>query len=281
MVRTLDEADDDAERKVIHDVTSHGWHVVSVLEDEEGPGFAFTIGLFTTFGHPELVMVGLGREVMHACLNELGEEIRAGARLAHGTATQSLLEGYRCVFVEVDRTHYRDYLGFARWWHRGSDFPALQVVWPDKDDRLPWHAYANPALAKQEPLLGAVPVMELGPTTTLWRPVGPEELALIEQSGFRRFPPRLADQPIFYPVCNERYAIEIAERWNVKASGSGFVTRFAVRSDVVAKYPKQVVGAPHHEELWVPAEELEGFNDAVVGTIEVVRTFGSSPAEAT
>jgi hypothetical protein len=123
--------------------------------------------------------------------------------------------------------------------------------------------------------------MELGPTTTLWRPVGPEELALIEQSGFRRFPPRLADQPIFYPVCNERYAIEIAERWNVKASGSGFVTRFAVRSDVVAKYPKQVVGAPHHEELWVPAEELEGFNDAVVGPIEVVRTFGSSPAEAT
>lgn len=108
-----------------------------------------------------------------------------------------------------------------------------------------------------------------------WRPVGPRELELIAATGYRRFPPRLAHQPIFYPACNERYAIEIAERWNVKASGSGFVTRFAVRSDVGAKYPKQVVGAPHHEELWVPAEDLDAFNDAIVRTIEVVRTFGA------
>jgi hypothetical protein len=105
--------------------------------------------------------------------------------------------------------------------------------------------------------------------------MGPKELELIAATGYRRFPPRLPDQPIFYPVCNERYAIEIAERWNVKASGKGYVTRFEVPSEVVAKYPTQVVGARHHEELWVPAEELEAFNDAIVGTIDVVREFVS------
>ena len=65
----------------------------------------------------------------------------------------------------------------------------------------------------------------------LYRPVGPEELDLIRESGFRAFPPRLADQPIFYPVMNEEYATQIARDWNVKASGAGYVTRFAVRAD--------------------------------------------------
>ena len=110
-------------------------------------------------------------------------------------------------------------------------------------------------------------------TIVLYRPVGPEELRLIEESGFRRFPPRLPEQPIFYPVCNERYAREIAEKWNVKESGSGYVTRFAVDASVAGEYERHVVGARHHEELWVPAEELDAFNHAIVGTIEVIGAY--------
>src|SRR3546814_4724237 len=66
------------------------------------------------------------------------------------------------------------------------------------------------------------------PTITLWRPVGLAELALIRESGMRAFPPRLPEQPIFYPVTTEDYAIKIARDWNVRASGSGYVTRFEV-----------------------------------------------------
>lgn len=109
----------------------------------------------------------------------------------------------------------------------------------------------------------------------LYRPTGPKEMELVRASGMRRWPPRLEEQPIFYPVTNERYAREIAERWNVPDSGAGFVTRFAVRADVVARYPVQTVGARHHTELWVPAEELEALNDAIVGEIEVVATYPS------
>lgn len=111
------------------------------------------------------------------------------------------------------------------------------------------------------------------PTTTLFRPVGPEELALIEASGWRRFPPRLPDQPIFYPVCNEGYAREIAERWNVPASGRGFVTRFAVDVEVLARSERKVVGAGRHAEHWIPAEDLDAFNDAIVGSIEVIAEY--------
>ncbi len=110
-------------------------------------------------------------------------------------------------------------------------------------------------------------------TTTLYRPVGPQELALIEQSGWRKFPPRLPEQPIFYPVMNEDYAIQIARDWNVAASGSGFVTKFEVTTEYLKKFEVQNVGGHMHNELWVPAEEIEEFNDNIVGTIEVTKSF--------
>jgi hypothetical protein len=113
-------------------------------------------------------------------------------------------------------------------------------------------------------------------TTTLYRPVGPKELDLIEQSGWTKFPPRLPEQPIFYPVMNEEYAIQIARDWNVPASGSGFVTRFEVNSTFLEKYQTQNVGGPIHNELWIPAEELEELNHNIVGLIEVTKSFYST-----
>src|SRR6516225_7392261 len=110
-------------------------------------------------------------------------------------------------------------------------------------------------------------------TATLFRPVGPKELALIAASGYREFPPRLPDQPIFYPVLNEEYARQIARDWNVKASGAGFVTRFTVRSEFLARYAVQVVGSAIHQELWVPAEDLAEFNRNIVGKIEVIAEY--------
>jgi hypothetical protein len=110
-------------------------------------------------------------------------------------------------------------------------------------------------------------------TVTLFRPVGPEELKLIEQSGWLKFPRRLPEQPIFYPVMNEEYAIQIARDWNVPASGSGYVTQFSVKADYVKKFEIQNVGGVIHNELWVPADELEEFNNNIIGLILVTKTF--------
>src|SRR6476659_1141055 len=91
---------------------------------------------------------------------------------------------------------------------------------------------------------------------TLYRPVGAEELKLIEASGWKAFPPRLPDQPIFYPVTNEGYAAQIARDWNTKVgSKNGFVTKFDVDAAYVSKFERRIVGGREHEELWVPAEE--------------------------
>ena len=112
-------------------------------------------------------------------------------------------------------------------------------------------------------------------TVVLFRPGGTKELELIELSGWKAFPPRLPDQPIFYPVTNQMYAEMIARDWNVKYNDDhkGYVTRFSVIADVANSYARQVVGGRECEELWVPAEELNAFNDAIVGKIEVVAEF--------
>jgi hypothetical protein len=110
-------------------------------------------------------------------------------------------------------------------------------------------------------------------TITLFRPVGPAELKLIEESGFRAFPPRLPDQPIFYPVLTEDYAIKIARDWNVPASGAGYVTRFKVAASFLARYEVQNAGGQDHQEYWIPAEDLAAFNAYIRGRIEVIASF--------
>jgi hypothetical protein len=116
--------------------------------------------------------------------------------------------------------------------------------------------------------------MSIKDTLTLFRPVGPAELELIRQSGFRVFPPRLPEQPIFYPVLTEAYAVKIARDWNVPASGAGFVTRFEVLSSYLSAYSVQDAGGSAHQEYWIPAEDLPAFNAAIIGLIEVIVEFG-------
>jgi len=112
--------------------------------------------------------------------------------------------------------------------------------------------------------------------TTLYRPVGQAEFELVRDSRFKKFPPRLPQQPIFYPVLSEPYAIKIARDWNTKDEGSGFagyVLRFKVRAEFIKDYEIHTVGSTDHQEYWIPAEDMNRLNENVVGVIEVISEF--------
>jgi hypothetical protein len=114
----------------------------------------------------------------------------------------------------------------------------------------------------------------------LYRPTGPKELEFVERSGWTAWPPRLPEQPIFYPVLVEEYARKIARDWNATQARTGYlgyVTRFAVRADFLAGRDVHTVGASWAREYWIPAEELDAFNAAIVGTIEVIATYKGGP----
>ena len=113
-------------------------------------------------------------------------------------------------------------------------------------------------------------------TATLFRPVGLHELALIWDLKMRSFPPRLPQQPIFYPVANIEYATQIAKDWNIKDEASGFggyVTRFDVPETYLRNFELRTVGASSHVEYWIPAEQLPEFNASIEGLIGVEAAY--------
>ena len=131
------------------------------------------------------------------------------------------------------------------------------------------HIRHNPRRPRRKPA-------RLTGTVVLYRPIGQAEHDLIAATGFRAFPPRLAHQPIFYPVLSEEYATQIARDWNTKDPASGYVgyvARFTIRADFLANYETKAVGSSEHQEYWIPAEDLAAFNAHIIGPIEVVSQF--------
>lgn len=113
-------------------------------------------------------------------------------------------------------------------------------------------------------------------TVTLYRPVGLKEMELIINTDYKAFPPRLYWQPIFYPVLNEAYAIQIAAEWNTKDQFSGYcgiVTAFDLNKEYFSKQEVQNVGSEIHNELWIPAEKLDVFNQNIMGSIRMAKVF--------
>lgn len=110
----------------------------------------------------------------------------------------------------------------------------------------------------------------------LFRPVGRDELAKIEASGMKAFPPRLPAQPIFYPVLSFAYAEQIACDWNSTSDSHaflGYVVEFDVDDAFAARYAPRTVGSAAHRELWVPADELAAFNRHITGDIRLVAAY--------
>ncbi len=125
------------DEQLLRDIQEIGWHVVLICEDEEGPAFGFTVGLYHSYGHPEVLIHGFGLELMHQILNVIGEAVKAGQRYEGERRYPDILDGYDCVFRTIEKRLYHEYLGYAHWYYRGNAFPALQCLLPDRDGRFP------------------------------------------------------------------------------------------------------------------------------------------------
>jgi hypothetical protein len=147
------EPTDEHERKTIDDVQNHGWHVVKVMEDSEGPGFAYTVGLGHSFNHPELIVVGLPLDVAHDVLNHVGEKIRGGARFADGLESDGILVNRKARFREMPEAQFWNYMTWTLWFYDGPAFSALQLVWPDEDGGWPWESSVDSWLRDEQPII--------------------------------------------------------------------------------------------------------------------------------
>lgn len=152
MVRKIGE--DASEQKIIDDIAKHGWHCLKVLEEGDLPGFAYTIGNFESYKHPEFIIFGRQSDMAHQVLDLAVSGFKSGAIFDLSAPTDELLNGYPCIFIEVPESDYREHVGFCRWYYEGNKFPLFQIVWPTKDGKFPWHADAVDSFRACQPVLG-------------------------------------------------------------------------------------------------------------------------------
>jgi hypothetical protein len=158
MTRNLEHNDglSRTDAKVLADIQSYGWHVTKVFTpgSEPGPVWAFSIGLFLSYCHPEVIIFGLNLDVCMALVNEIGRQVKAGKKYeVEGEYGDILAESYKCAFRFVQPSHYRDYLGYASWFYESDPFPTLQCFWPDKAGKFPWEEGCAPFVRDAQPLL--------------------------------------------------------------------------------------------------------------------------------
>lgn len=146
------------DEKLLADVKEYGWHVVKILEKDDTPGWAFSVGLYKNFAHPEIVVFGLDGDLMHYIINVIGDDVREGKTFEIDGLYPDLIDSYSCTFKPVNQTWYYDFLGYANWFYQNQNYSVLQCIWPDTNGRFPWEPeftehwlWAQPLLFRHEP----------------------------------------------------------------------------------------------------------------------------------
>lgn len=152
MVRSI--GVDESERQLLDDVAEYGWHCIHIMEEGKQVGYSFTVGMYQTFGHPELIIFGLSSSVSHQILSIVADAAQAGTPIDLSQPTDALIDHYSCCFAEVPLSEYYEHVGFARWYYQGDDFPLYQIVWPSKSGLFPWHPRSSAEFRAAQPVLG-------------------------------------------------------------------------------------------------------------------------------
>jgi hypothetical protein len=158
MTRSIEEADDLSalDAQVLREIHTDGWQITGILarEPHMGSDFAYSIGFFHSMGHPEVLLFGLPLDTCMRAVNVIGIDVQSGMRFESGRVYDGILQRpHRVCFREVDRTHYRDFVGYALWFYEADPFPMYQCIWSDELGRFPWDHGCRPYCREGQPML--------------------------------------------------------------------------------------------------------------------------------
>jgi len=146
----------DIQKKIVEDIQKYGWHVIKVLEDEAAPAFGYSIGLFKTFTHPEILIVGLNLNLIHEIINDIGKDVKSGKIYTSLAFYPHLTGGFECYFTQVKQEFYEQYVGQALWYYDNNSFPLLQCIYPTTKGTYPWEKDSAAGIKDIQPILGEI-----------------------------------------------------------------------------------------------------------------------------
>lgn len=143
------------EQRVLQNIDRNGCQVMGVLEDDEGPGFCYSVGIQRQLGRPELVIFGLDLQIGKGLIKDYNQLLQNGQSFKVGVPYDQILKGVQVIFGEVEKRHYANYFSWNRWLYKGDDFKVLQMVWPSKSGHWPWDEDADEDFCWLQPRLFA------------------------------------------------------------------------------------------------------------------------------
>ncbi|RYU87246.1 DUF4262 domain-containing protein [Mucilaginibacter terrigena] len=139
-----------------NNITQYGLQVQHVLEDELGPGFSYSVGLFKSYGHAEIIIVGLKQNLAHTLINNMANDIKEGKVFAALTYEEDIIDDFNCYIIEVDKENYDSYVGQAQNYYGGDDFPLIQCIYPTVQGIYPWEDKWPKEIKDLQPILGSI-----------------------------------------------------------------------------------------------------------------------------
>jgi hypothetical protein len=144
------------DEKLATDIEKYGLQVMHVFSNQDGSSFSYSIGLFKTYKHPEIIIIGLKQELSHILINNMAEDIKNGKVYVPLNFYPDILDGFECYIVEVDPNKYDEYIGQAQRYYKSDEFPAIQCIYPTIKGIFPWEKDWPENIKDLQPILGAI-----------------------------------------------------------------------------------------------------------------------------
>ena len=141
------------DKLTISNIEKFGLSVIIIEATDYLPSFAYSIGLWQKFKHPEIICFGLRNETLQSIINNVADIVKSGRTIEENRIYNDIFESSRAEFLKVDERNLSDYFGTVIDFYNSKEFPALQLVWTDRKDKFPWEADFEKEIIYRQPLL--------------------------------------------------------------------------------------------------------------------------------
>ena len=141
-----------AEIEIMGNIEKYGCHVTSVFDPkEEDPNFTYTVGINKQENRPEVIILGLRSELSSWISNEYNRRVQEGEIFTEEGFYDGFLNGFEVCFKPVAKRFKEEFMLSCNWLYKGTDYPALQLIFPTVDGIWPWEANASESFKVLQP----------------------------------------------------------------------------------------------------------------------------------
>lgn len=134
-------------------IKKYGLSVTMIESTKYFSSFAYSIGLQETFNHPEIICFGLNTKLLHEIINDVSDIIKREGSINSDKDYNNIFKSSRAKFLQVDERNIEDYFGVAIRYYDSKKINALQLIWPDRNDKFPWELNFEERFKFIQPLL--------------------------------------------------------------------------------------------------------------------------------